>query len=69
MEIMRLYEIFEEDTSNLLAMARWAMEEHPDKVKEHLGITHEYYVKLLVLACHLSRHYDEEANENDNEPH
>ena len=45
---MRLYEIFEEDTSNLLAMARWAMEEHPDKVKEHLGITHEYYVKLIA---------------------
>ena len=40
MEIMRLYEIFEEDTSNLLAMARWAMEEHPDEVKEYLGITH-----------------------------
>jgi|TARA_R110000824_G_scaffold193489_1_gene375924 hypothetical protein len=68
MEMMRLYEIFEEDTSNLLSMARWAMEEHPEDVKEYLGITQDYYVKLLVLVCHLSMHY-QQTTENEDGTH
>ena len=49
-------------------MARWAMEEHPEDVKEYLGITQDYYVKLLVLVCHLSMHY-QQTTENEDGTH
>ena len=65
MEVMRLYEVFEEDTSNLLSIARWAMEKHPDEVKEVLGITHDYYVRLLLLVCQLSKQYRNEGESNE----
>tara|TARA_R100001143_G_C3324661_1_gene116473 strand:+ start:743 stop:955 length:213 start_codon:yes stop_codon:yes gene_type:complete len=60
MQLMRIYQMFEEDTANLLSIARWAMEQHPDEVKEALGLSHEYYVKLLVLGASLEKEYNQE---------
>ena len=66
---MKIYQMFEEDPGNLLAIAIYAMEKIPVEIQEDLGITSSYLMKLRLLATQLSNDQTQQENAEENERH
>jgi hypothetical protein len=66
---MKIFQMFEEDTGNLLAIAIYAMEKIPYEIQEDLGITSSYLMKLSLLATQLSNDQTPQQNAEENERH
>ena len=66
---MKIYQMFEEDTGNLLAIAIYAIEKIPVEIQEDLGITSSYLMKLRLLATQLSKDQTQKEEAEENERH
>ena len=66
---MKIYQMYEEDTGNLLEIAIYAMKKIPVEIQEDLGITSSYLIKLKFLAIQLSNDQTQQQNTEENERH
>jgi|TARA_R100000750_G_C2340911_1_gene94145 hypothetical protein len=55
-KIVKIYQMFEEDTGNLLEIAVYAMEKIPLEIQKELGITSDYLFKLKLIGSQLLAH-------------